>query len=90
MLIGVKFCGGCNEGYDRGQTFEQLRNYFKGRVDFEYVKDKGSYDALLLMSGCLNRCASIDGYDYNDRLVSVWKLDRAENAIQQIEEYLKE
>lgn len=88
MLIGVKFCGGCREGYVRKDAFEILQDHFRDRVEFEYAKEGGKYDALLLMSGCTNRCASIDQYEYDDNLVSVWKPSRVEEAIEEIEEYL--
>ena len=90
MLIGVKFCGGCNEGYVRSDAFDTLKNHFKDRVSFEFVKEGGKYDALLLLSGCTNRCASIDRYNYDGNLVSVWKPSRVEDAIEQIEDYLKD
>ncbi len=90
MLIGVKFCGGCKEGYVREDAFEILVEHFKGRVDFQYVEDDSKYDALLLMSGCPNRCAAIDRYDYNDNLISVWKPSKVDEAISEIEEYLNE
>ncbi len=89
MIIGVKFCGGCNEGYDRGTAFETLKDHFGNRVKFEYANEESKYGALLLMSGCTNRCASIDQYSYGGNLVSIWKADKVNEAIEEIETYLK-
>jgi len=90
MLIGVKFCGGCNEQYDRKAAYEKIKDHFKDRVDFEFVRENGVYDALILMSGCPNRCASIDNYSYHNKLVSVWKEDKVDDAFDQIESYLND
>lgn len=90
MLIGVKFCGGCNEGYDRAAAFEAIRDHFSGRADFEYADENMTYDALLLLSGCTNRCASIDQYKFDNKLVSIWKQDKIKDAIKEIEDYLHE
>lgn len=90
FVVGVKFCGGCNEQYDRKEAFEKIKKHFmdkKGEIDFVYVEDGGKYDALLLMSGCTNRCAAVDKYDYDDKLISVWKAGSVEGAIELIQGY---
>lgn len=83
MCVGVKFCGGCNPRYDRMQTFETIKGSLKEDVGikFEYASEGGAYDALLLLSGCTNRCADLSGFTYGDKLVSVWDADGVEAAI---------
>ena len=32
MLVGVKFCGGCNPRYDRGKALEAIKNEMQGEA----------------------------------------------------------
>jgi hypothetical protein len=95
MRVGVKFCGGCNPRYDRSAVFGEIRGYFEaadeplGSVRFEYAKEGASYDVLLLLNGCTNRCARTDVYDFGERLVSVWESGQVRRAIAEIEDCAK-
>ncbi len=55
MLIGVKYCGGCNPFYDRKAEVDRLERSVKG-VRFEPVKSGGRYDKVLLVCGCQRAC----------------------------------
>jgi len=62
-LIGVKYCGGCREQYDRKAGFEKIRDEFPGAVAaFTRAEDGGVYDVLLVVCGCPSRCADISRY----------------------------
>ena len=69
-LIGVKYCGGCREQYDRRAGFESTREVFTNVV-FVPVEDGGSYDALLVLCGCPAKCADISKYVFGGRAVTV-------------------
>jgi hypothetical protein len=86
MCVGVKFCGGCNPRYDRMKAFETIKGGLEKDVaiKFEYASEGGAYDALLLLSGCTNRCADLSGFTYGGRLVSVWDADGVEEAIREL------
>ena len=48
----VKFCGGCNPRYDRGEAFSQIRKALADTVRFSYPEEGQAYDALLILRGC--------------------------------------
>lgn len=56
MKIGIKFCGGCQSKFDRGDTYETLIKRIKN-ANFEYVEKNGIYDILVVISGCQIQCA---------------------------------
>ena len=84
MLGGVKFCGGCNPKYERGNALESLKEYFKGKVDFVYAEEDAEYDFLLVIGGCTNCCASYDQYQAKD-IIFMWSEDHLEPIIKKIE-----
>ncbi len=55
MRIGLKFCGGCNPYYRRGQTVQGLVKKFP-QFKFEAAKEGEYYDAILLVCGCIRGC----------------------------------
>lgn len=61
MKIGIKFCGGCQSKYDRGETFDNIKNSIRD-VEFQYVEKYGVYDILVVISGCQIQCADIKDY----------------------------
>lgn len=69
MLIGVKYCGGCNPRYDRVACLERLK---QGRPDDRIVTARPGvyYDVLLVLCGCLSRCADLTGLS-GARIVTV-------------------
>lgn len=77
MLIGAKFCGGCNPRYDRGQ-------YYKDTIaansehTFELAQEGTKYDAVLVIGGCPACCASYNEYTF-DTLKKAWpEVDKPE------------
>lgn len=55
MRIGVKYCGGCNPGYDRKAAIEKLESRLSG-CRIEPVNEKEEYDKILLVCGCMRTC----------------------------------
>jgi len=53
--VAVKFCGGCDPSYDRGEYFERIRSVARGLIDFVSL-DEGGYEAVLIISGCQTDC----------------------------------
>ncbi|MDR1292934.1 MAG: hypothetical protein LBJ91_06050 [Clostridiales Family XIII bacterium] len=86
--IAVKFCGGCNPGYDRRAAYELIRDGVTAdagrrgdKVSFEQVEEGVLYDALLVICGCANRCASVSGIRSETPPVYVWTQSGAADAI---------
>jgi hypothetical protein len=59
VLIGVKYCGGCNPNYDRADFVAQLRTEFSDHVFVSPVETGVLYDFLIIVCGCDRRCAAI-------------------------------
>ena len=71
-VVGVKFCGGCREQYDRKAEFEKMKAGLAGvPVEFEPVKDGEEYDSLLVICGCPSRCADISRYKTDGDIITI-------------------
>ena len=57
---GVKFCGGCNPTFERGQVFKKIKEETSKHIFLESVKEDEIYDGLLVICGCNNCCVDID------------------------------
>ena len=59
LKVGVKYCGGCNPGYERVEMIERVQFRFNDR--FLFIRhDEPDIDVLVLMSGCQRACAGKD------------------------------
>ena len=56
MIIGLKYCGGCNSRYQRGRAVKRLKEQFPCH---EYVtaQDKERCDIWIIVCGCQRACA---------------------------------
>ena len=55
MNIGVKFCGGCNPTYERGEAYKKYRAMYPEH-QFETVNLQKKYDRILVICGCEKAC----------------------------------
>jgi hypothetical protein len=55
MKVALKFCGGCDPGYDRVEYWERIRGAAGDRIDWVSL-DADHYDAVLLICGCKTMC----------------------------------
>lgn len=53
--VAVKFCGGCDPTYDRGEYFERIRAAARDLIEFVSL-DEGGHEAVLIISGCQTAC----------------------------------
>ena len=63
--VALKYCGGCNPGFDRVAYVEKVKS--AAGADIEWVTlDEGGIDAVLLVTGCETACPlrSIDFGEY--------------------------
>lgn len=58
MNVGIKFCGGCNPKYDRGDVAKLLMKNLE-YYDIEYVNKDKSYDIVIVLQGCERACANL-------------------------------
>lgn len=85
MTCGVKFCGGCNPRYERGEALNSIKEYFAGKVDFVIAEEGRTYDFLLIIGGCTNCCASYKQYDWKTEIVKLWDEEHLPSVIETIE-----
>ncbi|MDD2190253.1 MAG: hypothetical protein PHV71_05445 [Eubacteriales bacterium] len=72
MLIGVKYCGGCNPRFDRGKAFQAIKEQAHDDIEFKVAEEGVEYDYLLVIGGCSNCCASYCQYNVKNGTLFVW------------------
>lgn len=55
--VGVKYCGGCNPGYERVEMVQQLQSLLKDRFIFS-IYDRQDSDIMVFVCGCPRACAN--------------------------------
>jgi len=63
MILGIKYCGGCNPAYDRVACVTDLKRYLSDleileSVSFVPYDEKIQFDYCLLVRGCNRSCVS--------------------------------
>jgi hypothetical protein len=57
--VGIKYCGGCNPGYERVEMIHRVQ--FRINNQFLFLShDEPDIDGLVLVSGCHRACAGKD------------------------------
>jgi len=87
MLIGVKFCGGCNPRYDRGKALETIKKQMLGTAEFVIAEENAEYDNLLVIGGCTNCCASYCQYKTRNDTIRMWDESHIKNTMKQIKKW---
>ncbi len=68
--VAIKFCGGCNPGFDRVQYFNRIRAAAGDSIEWVTLDDRG-FEAVLVISGCETACLE-EGIDFMPaRIVAV-------------------
>lgn len=85
ILIGIKYCGGCNASYDRTRALEQIKKAFaKSEVLFENVEEKKLYNYVIVLNGCLSQCADISKIQSKNGFFSIVSLDGIKEVCENI------
>lgn len=75
MKCGVKFCGGCNPHYPRGDAYRLIASDMPD-IDFEYAEEGVEYDVLLVIGGCTACCPGYSQYTVKDDIIKMWSEDQ--------------
>lgn len=67
MMIGIKYCGGCNSVYNRGRQTQLLKEQFPEH-EFRTAAAGTVCDVWLIVCGCMRSCASTDGLTARKRM----------------------
>ncbi len=84
MLVGVKFCGGCNPRYDRGKAYEAIKKELAGTAELVIAEEGGEYDFLLVIGGCTNCCASYSQYHAKHGPIKMWDEAHMDDVIKKL------
>ena len=57
IRVAVKFCGGCDPGYDRSAFWAEVKARAGNSVEW-VLPDQGGYEAVLIIDGCETACVS--------------------------------
>ncbi len=79
MKCGVKFCGGCNPRYQRGDAYRQIKDELDD-IDFDYAQEDVPYDQLLVIGGCPACCASHEQYTAENEVIKMWDESHIESV----------
>ena len=60
--IRIKYCGGCNPDYDRGQLVEKIKKRLGDSVTWVPSNAK-TYDLVLAIQGCETACADLTDFE---------------------------
>jgi hypothetical protein len=90
MPIGVKFCGGCNPRHDRGKALAAVKEHFGEDARFAYAEEGRTYELLLYIAGCVNRCTALDAYSAEKGIVSLWEEGQLREVCARMEGVLRE
>ena len=56
--MGLKYCGGCRERYDRVGAVARIRERLGKKIEF-LLPDAGNLDLILVVTGCATACADV-------------------------------
>lgn len=73
--IAVKFCGGCNPGYDRGAAYQKIREAVADCATVSLPQEGCRYDALLIIRGCTGCPYLYEEIDAGQRILCVKEND---------------
>ena len=83
MKVRIKYCGGCNPGFDRVELVDKIRIELAGIVDFVSPMDPG-IEALLVIEGCSTACADVSEF----MGLKVWMIKDLDEAREFVENML--
>lgn len=89
MVIGIKYCGGCNPVYDRGR---RVRSFMEDNPAHEYVtSDTGRVcDVWMVVCGCSRRCVDTKGLKAVRKLALLWDEESFGRLEQKIRDMARE
>lgn len=77
MKCGVKFCGGCNPRFERGEVFRNIKKEIE-QIEFSYASEDECYDILLVIGGCQSCCASYEQYEVKGDVYKLWDISQVD------------
>lgn len=88
VLVGIKYCGGCNERFDRMGTFRKMMAQCSPDTRFEAVagREDEIFDYILVLCGCQAQCPDISKLKSRYGLFSLYQDADPQKAVEKIHE----
>lgn len=83
LTCTVKFCGGCNPRYDRGQAYRTITGAVRDIASFSLPQEGAHYDVLLIIRGCTACPYLYEEIDADHRILCVAE-DQIEQTVDEI------
>jgi len=86
LRIGLKYCGGCNPGYDRVALVKHIQESLHGKAEFVSPE---SEDIVLILAvqGCSTACADLSAFQGLE-IQTITNIEGAEKFIKEIRKQL--
>ena len=84
LKVGLKYCGGCNPGYDRVALADYIRESLHGRAEFVPL-DHEHIDLILAVEGCRRCCADLSAFEGKQ----IYYIAQIEDAGKFLQDFLK-
>lgn len=83
MVVGIKYCGGCNPNYSRRSIVTRAQGEFP-QIRFSPYDPAASYDLVVVICGCMAECFTFSCS--NSKYGTVWvrspqEYDRLHDAL---------
>ena len=86
LKIGIKYCGGCNPGYDRVALVKQIEKGLQGKVEFVSPESENVV-LILAVQGYSTACADLSAFQGME-IRTITKIEDAEKFIKEIRKQL--
>jgi len=84
LKVGIKYCGGCNPGYDRVALADYIVKSLHGKAEFVPL-DHEHLDLVLAVEGCRTCCADLSSFQGKQ----VYLIAQIEDAEKFLQKHLK-
>ncbi len=82
--VGIKYCGGCQEYYDRIGSARYIQTACKDYAIFSPVRECTVYDLILVVCGCSVQCPDVQNFRANYGKIIVCGPEDVDDAIEKI------
>lgn len=91
VCVGVKYCGGCNERYDRMGAYRGILAQCSEYTKFEATsgREQKEFDLILILCGCQAQCPKTSNLKSKHGLISLFQDTDFEKVVQAIREIEK-
>jgi len=85
----IKFCGGCNPRYDRGEAVAKIKKIFGEKISFFNHDPQISRDIGIVVQGCENECVQLKNLAQAEHLIVLRYESDLVDAVSKLNEITK-